>query len=532
MTIRKLYRCLRRSPRTCAAFGEAEFDFAGVSLCLVEEGRMVMSKRELCEASATQLADALALGETSSMEIVTALIERIAEIDAPGTEIELRSVLAVAPDALSVAQRLDDERSQGTLRGRLHGVPILVKDNVEVVGLPGSAGSTALRDRPVPHDSPLAAALRDAGLVILGATNLSQWANMRSPFSTSGWSAVGGLTLNPYRLDRCAGGSSSGSGAALAARLAPLAIGTETDGSITNPASYNGVVGIKPAVGTVPGDGIVPISSSQDSAGPMARTVRDVAALYEVLTGLDYVLDRVDRGLDGARVTVATNLTTGHPATDQLFLDVVAVARTAGFATDEITVLQSDPAVDADEITVLLSEMFDDLTAFLVRRGGGGPASLAECIDFENEHRDVELPYFGHEFFEQALATGGREGETYRDARARNVEWAVDRCLTPALSECDCFIAPSYSPAHKNDLVLGGSGSAHWSQATQAPAIAGWPIATVPMGIVDGLPVGLSIVGRPGSEATMLAVAAAFEGLLDLARSDALSPKFLRPQTG
>jgi amidase len=314
--------------------------------------------------------------------------------------------------------------------------------------------------------------------------------------------------------------------------LAPLAIGTETDGSITCPASLNGVVGIKPAVGTVPGEGIVPISASQDSAGPMARTVRDVAALYEVLTGLDHVTERVERGVDGARIAVATNLTTGHPATDQLFLDVVTAARTAGIMTSDITVHEADAAVDADELTVLLSEMHDDLSAFLTRRGGPGPASLAECIDFENEHRDIELPFFGHEFFDQSLATGGRDGETYHDARARNVEWAVDHCLTPALNDVDCFVAPCYSPAWKNDLVLGGSGSAHWSQVTQAPAIAGWPIATLPMGTIHGLPVGLSIVGRPGSEATMLAVAAGFEGLLDLGGDDTLLPRFIRPRTG
>jgi amidase len=264
----------------------------------------------------------------------------------------------------------------------------------------------------------------------------------------------------------------------------------------------------------------------------MARTVRDVAALYEVLTGLDHVTERVNRGLDGARIAIATNMTTGHPATDQLFLDVAKTARTAGMSISEITVVPADASVDADELTVLLSEMHDDLTAFLIRRGGSGPSSLTECIDFENEHREVELPFFGHEFFDQSLATGGRDGETYHDARARNVAWAVDQCLAPALSDYDCFLAPCYSPAWKNDLVLGGSGSAHWSQVTQAPAIAGWPIATLPMGAIEGLPVGLSIVGRPGSEATMLAVAAEFESLLNLARDETLVPKFTRPQAG
>jgi amidase len=493
---------------------------------------MTMTGEEICELSALDLAEALTSGALSSVDIVTALTERIARIDAPGTEIALRSVLALAPDALENAKLMDAERARGVLRSALHGVPILIKDNIEAVGLPGTAGSTALVGRPVPHDAPLVTTLRDAGLVILGSTNLSQWANMRSPFSTSGWSAVGGLTVNPYRLDRCAGGSSSGSGVALAARLAPLAIGTETDGSITCPASLNGVAGIKPAVGTVPGEGVVPISSSQDSAGPMARTVRDVAALYDVLTGRDDVLERVKRGFGDARIAVATNLMTGHPATDQLFLDAVEAARSAGTAFSDVTVAEVDATVGGDEVTVLISEMSDDLTAFLKRRGGNGPSTLAECIDFENEHRDVELPFFGHEFFDQALASGGREGEKYREARERNVTWAIDECLTPALADVDCYIAPCYSPAWKNDLILGGSGSAHWSQVTQAPAIAGWPIATVPMGVVNGLPVGLSVVGRPGSESTLLAVCAGFEGALNLAAGDALRPAFVAPQRG
>ncbi|MGB8195943.1 MAG: amidase family protein [Acidimicrobiales bacterium] len=493
---------------------------------------MAMSSTEISNASAIELAENLASGATTSVEIVAALARRIAEIDAPGSEIELRSVLALAPDALEQAQRLDDERSRGELRSALHGVPILIKDNIEAVGLPGTAGSSALIGRPVPGDAPLVTTLRDAGLLILGSTNLSEWANMRSPFSTSGWSAVGGLTVNPFRLDRCAGGSSSGSGAALAARLAPLAIGTETDGSITCPSSLNGVAGIKPAVGTISGEGIVPISASQDSPGPMARTVRDVAALYEILTALDGVLRRVSDGFGDARIGVATTLRTKHPATDAVFSHVIETARRAGVALPEITVPVSEPSIGADELTVLLCEMHDDLTSYMTRRGGEGPTTLAECIDFENEHRDVELPYFGHEFFDQALETGGRTGEQYADARARNVEWAIDKCLNPALEGIDCYVAPSYSPAWKPDLVLGGGGSARWSGVTEAPSIAGWPIATVPMGTVDGLPVGLSIVGRPGSETTMLAVAAGFEDLLGLVGGDALTPQFVRPQRG
>jgi amidase len=493
---------------------------------------MPTSNLELCNSSASELVALLESGDTTSVQIVMALLERIALIDAPGTAIALRSVLAVAPDALDAARELDVERAAGTVRSRLHGVPILIKDNVEIVGLPGTAGSTSLVGRPVTNDAPLVTRLRAAGLIVLGSTNLSQWANMRSPFSTSGWSAVGGLTANPYRLDRCAGGSSAGSGAALAARLAPLAVGTETDGSITCPASLNGVAGIKPAVGTVPGEGVVPISASQDSAGPMARTIRDVAALYEVLANVTGVVATVEAGTGDVRVAIATNLVTGHPATDALFSVAVNKAREDGMRLAEIAVAEPDAAVGADEVTVLLCEMSDDLTSFLVRRGGTGPSSLEEVIAFENEHADVELPYFGHEFFDMSLATGGRAGESYAPARARNLTWAVEECLEPALKEADCFIAPCYSPAWKNDLVLGGSGSAHWSLVTQASAIAGWPIATVPMGLIEGLPVGLSIVGRPGAEPTMLAVAAHFERVLGLIADNVLVPQFIAPQQG
>ncbi len=487
---------------------------------------MTLSNVWLWGASASELTDALGAGETTSVAIVAALLDRISLIDAPGTEIELRSVLALAPDALDRARRADDERAAGKVRSRLHGIPILVKDNIETVGLPGTAGSTALVGRPVTSDAPLVTRLRDAGLVIFGSTNLSQWANMRSPHSTSGWSAVGGLTANPYQLDRSAGGSSSGSGAALAARLTPLAVGTETDGSITCPASLNGVVGLKPAVGAVPGGGVVPIAASQDSPGPMARTVADAAALFEVLAGVDGVVDQVASGASDVRIAVATNLMTGHARTDEAFKLAVRRAAQMGITTTNITVSEASDKVGADELTVLLCEMADDLSAFLARRGGEGPSSLEAVIAFEDQHAEAEQPFFGHEYLEQALATGGRSGAVYHDARTRNLAWAVDQCLEPALGDVDCFIAPCYSPAWKHDLVLGGSGGARWSQVTQAPAIAGWPIATVPMGLVDGLPVGLSIVGRPGSEATLLSVAQEFEKALQLTSDGSLVPQF------
>lgn len=484
----------------------------------------------LCEASALELVAVLERGEATSEQIVTALIERIELIDPAGSELALRSVLAIAPDALDSARVADYERSSGIVRSALHGVPIMIKDNIEARGLPGTAGSTSLLGRPVREDSPLVARLRRAGMVILASTNLSQWANLRSPRSTSGWSAVGGLTVNPYRLDRSAGGSSSGSGVALAARLSPLTIGTETDGSITCPASLNGVVGLKPAVGTISSEGIVPISGSQDSAGPMARTVDDVAALFEVLSERPGFVATVHRGARNLKVGVATNLLTKDPRTDELFHACARALRSSGVRTIDITVAEANAQVDADEMTVLLAEMCDDLGTFLKRRGGDGPSSVAEIIDFELAHADEELAFFGHEYLVQSVSTGGRTGPDYRAARERNVEWATKTCLSPALDGVDCFIAPCYSPAWKNDLTLGGSGSARWSQVTQAPAIAGWPVATVPMGLIDGLPVGLSIVGPPGSEAALLGVALEVERTLGLVADKVLVPSYATPQ--
>lgn len=483
----------------------------------------------LTELSAAELAGSLAAGTTTSEAVTSALLDRIAAVDGAGTDVALRSVLAVNPDAARDAAGADVERSNGLVRSALHGVPIVIKDNVEAVGLPGTAGATSLLGRPVRTDAPLVRRLRDAGMVVLAATNLSQWANLRSPRSTSGWSAVGGLTVNPYRLDRSAGGSSSGSGAAVAARLAPLSVGTETDGSITCPASLNGLVGLKPAVGAIPADGVVPISKSQDSPGPLARTVLDVALLYEVLAATPGVADRVRGGASGLRVGAATTLLTSNPGTDAAFGEAIAALERAGATVTDVAYPSTPPDVDNDELTVLLCEMADDLTAYLAAREGDGPHSLAEAIAHEDAHRDVELCYFGHEFFERALASGGRASADYAPARERNLAWAKAQCLEPALETVDLVVAPAYGPAWKNDLTLGGHPAAY-SGICSASAIAGWPIATVPMGVVDGLPVGLSLVGRPGTEPVLLAAAAGLEREAGLLASGELTPGFLAPQ--
>lgn len=449
-------------------------------------------------------------GALGAEEVARSLLERIEAVDSPGSPVALRSIIAVSATALAEARARD--RSRGPV-GPLHGVPVLVKDNIEVAGLPSTAGATALAGRPARADAPLVRRLREAGAVVLGTTNLSEWANIRSSHSTSGWSAVGGLTANPWALDRSPGGSSSGSAAALAAGLAPLAIGTETDGSITCPCSVNGVVGIKPAVGSVPTSGIVPVSASQDSPGPMARSVDEVALLLEVLTGHPGTLERARQGAQGARVAVATNWRTGHPATDELFEGTVDLLGQAGALLHEVEAAVPSAADGEDELTVMLCELLDGLATYLPGRGPDGPQDLPEVIAHELRHADVELAHFGHERFERAVALGGCATTAYREARSRNLDWALRTCLGPALADADVLVAPTYAPAWKSDLVLGLHPPTA-SPVTRAPAIAGWPVATAPMGLVNGLPVGFGAVGRPGSEALLLGVCRAVEQFL------------------
>jgi amidase len=448
-------------------------------------------------------------GTLTSAGLVDALLGRIAEVDAPGGRVGLTAVAAVAADAREVAAERDVERARGDVRGPLHGVPVMVKDNIGAAGLPGAAGSTALAGRPVP-DAALVARLREAGAVVLASTNLSEWANIRSAHSTSGWSATGGLVGNPWALDRSAGGSSSGSGAALAAGLTPLAVGTETDGSIICPASVNGVVGLKPTVGTVPTDGVVPISASQDSPGPMGRRVDDVARLFAVLADVG----PVDLDAPEPRFVHATTWWTGHPPTDGAFGAIVEAVRRAGHPVAGRRVATPGPEVVADEFQVLLAELADDLGAYLAARPGDGVRSLADVVAHEHARAEVELPYFGDELLTQALATGGRAGPDYAAARARNLGWAVTACLEPALEGADVLLAPAYGPAWKSDLVIGGHTGVVSSWIATPAAIAGWPVMSVPVALVHGLPIGAALVARPGEEAVLLAAAARIESVV------------------
>ena len=482
---------------------------------------------------AGDLADALTSGRTTSLDIVRALLARIEAVDGPGA-VHLRSILAVCPDALEQADRLDAERAAGTVRSALHGVPVVVKDNVEVLGMPASAGSRFFDGRPATRDAPIVASMRAAGLIVLAVTNLSEWANLRSTRSTSGWSALGGLTGNPWALDRSAGGSSSGSGAAVAAGLAPLAIGTETDGSITCPSSLNGITGLKPTLGLVPTSGIVPISASQDMPGPMARSVRDVALLLDALMGTEAYASAIGSlAADDITLGVANAWLSGHIATDDVFLGATQALFDGGvtLVTSELT---HTSEYEDNELVVLVGEMLDDMNAYLGDRFGTGAPALSDIVEFNRENADTELVFFGQELLEMALTSGGRAGERYDEARRVCLEWAVTKNLQAAFDaddDIDLLIAPAYCPAWKSDLT-NGDHFAGGGLASPAPSIAGWPVLCLPMGFVDGLPVGLTLIGRPNSEATLVAAGHVVEQILGLRADGALRPTFTPPTRG
>lgn len=452
----------------------------------------------------------MAQGRLTSVELVEHLLGRIEAL-----EPTLHALIAVHPHALDQAQAADARRAAGQPLGELDGIPIIIKDNIECLGLPATVGSLAMRGYPAERDASLVTRLRAAGLVILAASNLSEWANFRGRNSTSGWSGVGGLTDNPWRSGHSAGGSSSGSGAALAARYAPLAIGTETDGSIICPASLCGVVGLKPTVGTVPVDGVAPIAASHDSPGPMGRSVADVAALLAVLSGqpvageLDpdrEIRRRYVLGVPGAWLS-------GDPTTDAVFARAVESLRAAGMTVVEVEAASADDESARDEVTVLVHEMADDLAAYLASRPGNGPTSISEVVAFNAAHADEELAHYGQEYLEAAVVSGGRSAPEYAQARARNLSWAVDAVLTPGFAHgVDALVSPAYGPAWRSELVGGDSFTG--GQVTSAPAIAGWPVLTLPAGLVEGLPVGLSLVGPEHGEDVLMAIGAAVEAAL------------------
>jgi amidase len=452
-------------------------------------------------------------------------VARSAEIDGADTTVALRSILAIDSDAIARTIRVAETN------GLLHGVPVLVKDNIEAEGLPCTAGSLALSGVPVHRDSSVVARLRRAGAVIIGAANLSEWANIRSTRSSSGWSAVGGLVANPWALDRSAGGSSSGSGAAVAAGIVPMAVGTETDGSITCPAALNGVVGIKPTVGSIPTDGIVPISGSQDTPGSIARTVDEAERMLAVLAD-DTSLMLRSRSVDltSVGVGVVDAWRTGHVQTDALFDDAVQRVKEIVRNVASSKMIPTPDDVQADEYTVLVHELRSDLDRYLAERANdGGPSSLADVIEFNRVNARSELVHFGQEIFEMAAQSQGRASNDYAAARKRNLEW-VRSHLDVALHEHEVLIAPAYMPAWKTDFAIGHPPAG--GAVTTPAAIAGLPIVTIPMGLVAGLPVALSLVGSRNSEALLIALARELEKTLALVRDPEWRPRFIPPSRG
>jgi amidase len=479
------------------------------------------------EKSIAQLQADLTSGAVTSEQLVQAYLDRIEAVDRSGPT--LNSVIALNPDALEQARALDAERAAGRVRGPLHGVPILLKDNIESVDpMPTTAGSLALVNNVTNRDAPIVARLREAGAIILGKTNLSEWANIRSSSSTSGWSAVGGLTRNPYALNRNACGSSSGSGAAAAASLAAIAIGTETDGSIVCPSAINGLVGIKPTVGLVSRTYVVPISHSQDTPGPMGRTVADVAAVLSVIAGsdpndaatleadtrrADYTAALDANALQGRRIGVARFMAGFNTDVDARFAHAIEQLQAAGATIVEIEALPAGvnrEQIGEDEFAILLAELRTDLDAYLATTPEAVTTrTLADVIAF-NSATPAETVFFGQDIFEQAQATGGTSSPAYIAARGRArvaAAAAIDRMLRE--NNVDAIIAPTLGPAWPTDVVAGdhftGGGS------SSLPAVSGYPHITVPMGSVYGLPVGLSFFAEAWSESKLIGFAYAYE---------------------
>ena len=486
----------------------------------------------MAELTITELQTGMQTGETTARSITEMYLRRIAEIDQAGPT--LNSVVEINPNALDIADALDAERRARGPRGPLHGIPILIKDNIDTADkMLTTAGSLALLGSIASQDATVARKLREAGAIILGKTNLSEWANFRSTHSVSGWSSRGGQTRNPYALDRNPCGSSSGSGAAVAAGLCAAAVGTETDGSIICPSHTNGIVGIKPTLGLVSRAGIIPIAHSQDTAGPMARTVTDATILLDVLAGADArdpitptpplngergaesagaytrFLDRA--GLRGARIGVARNFCEFNPRVDAVLETSIAALRDAGAVIVDPANIETARQIDEPEYEVLLHEFKAGLNAYLAGLGPEAPVhSLADVIAYNEANRDRVLPYFGQEHMLMAQARGPLTEEKYRRALADCRRLARDEGIDATLAkhQLDAIIAPSGGPAWLTDYVNGD----HYSGGSSTPAaVAGYPSITVPAGYVCGLPVGISFIGPAWSEPALIRYAYAFE---------------------
>jgi amidase len=491
------------------------------------------------EATVSQLRAAMSTGRLTATALTKQYLRRIRDLDRRGPK--LNSVIELNPDAMALAEGLDHERKTRGPRGPMHGIPVLIKDNIATRDkMMTTAGSLALVGAAPPSDAFLVQRLRAAGAIILGKTNLSEWANFRSTHSTSGWSGRGGLTLNPYALDRNPSGSSSGSGAAVSANLCAVAVGTETDGSVTSPSSYNGLVGIKPTLGLISRFGIIPIAHSQDTAGPMARTVADAAVLLGCMAGtdaedpatirplagegvLDYTKFLEAGALGGARIGVARKYFGILPAVDQLMGNAIDAIKSHGATVMDPANLPNHGKLGDGEDEVLLYEFKTDLNKYLAWLGPSAPVhSLAEIIEFNERNKAREMPWFGQELFLKAEAKGPLTEKVYVDALANNRRFFREEGIDELMDkmQLDAIIAPTTGPAQRTDLLWGDRDT---GGCTTPAAVAGYPHITVPMGLVEGLPVGLSFFGRAWSEPKLIALAFAFEQIAQARKP----PRFL-----
>ena len=493
---------------------------------------------ELDEITINDLAEGMASGKYSAHSIAEKYLARITAIDKQGPAIN--AVIELNPDALMIADSLDKERRSGKVRGPLHGVPMLIKDNIDTADkMMTTAGSLALVGAKPSMDSTVALKLRAAGIVLLGKTNLSEWANIRSTHSTSGWSGRGGLTKNPYALDRNACGSSSGSGAAVAANLCAAAIGTETDGSIVCPSAANGLVGIKPTVGLVSRAGIIPISHSQDGAGPMTRTVKDAAMILGALTGTDardpatrasqgnaqsdYTRFLDPDGLRGARIGVARKYFGFSENVDALMNGLLDGMKQQGAVLIDPADIPTFGKFDDSEMEVFMYELKADLNSYLAQLGPSAPArTLKEIIDFNEKNKASEMPYFGQDLFIKAEAKGSLSERGYTDALEKNRRLARTEGIDALMDkfQLDAIVAPTAGPACLTDLL---NGDHFTGGSSNAAAVAGYPNINVPAGFLDGMPVGISFFGRAWSEPKLIKIAYGFEQMTKVRKP----PQFL-----